>query len=67
MTQYKLGKSTIIKIWEYDQPERSRVTRTGRPSYLTDRQVNDIIEYNSLRHYSPHPYAIPHFLTRLTP
>jgi transposase len=45
MAQYKLGKSTIIKILEYDAPKRSRITRTGRPSLLTDKQVDEIIEY----------------------
>src|ERR1700724_2261865 len=35
ITQYKLGKSTIIKILEYDAPERTRISRTSRPSLLT--------------------------------
>jgi transposase len=47
MTRYKLGKSTIIKILTYDTPERKRVTRAGRPSLLTDRQVDEIIKYAS--------------------
>jgi hypothetical protein len=47
MAQYCLGKSTIIKILTYDTPERKRVTRTGRPSLLTDTQVDEIIEYCS--------------------
>ena len=47
MERYHLGKSTIIKILEYDAPERTRITRTGRPSLLTDIQVNEIIEYAS--------------------
>ena len=47
MAQYRLGKSTIIKILTYDAPERKRVTRTGRPSLLTDTQVDEIIEYCS--------------------
>jgi len=47
MTQYKLGKSTIVKILEYDAPERTRISRTGRPSLLTDTQVDEIIEYLS--------------------
>jgi hypothetical protein len=45
MMRYKLGRSTIIKILEYKAPERSRVTRTSRPSFLTDKQINEIIEY----------------------
>jgi hypothetical protein len=43
--QYHLGKSTIIKILTYDAPERARITRTGRPSHLTD--FDEIIEYAS--------------------
>jgi len=47
MTRYKLGRSTIDMVLRYDVPERSRITRTGRPSLLTDTQVNEIIEYLS--------------------
>lgn len=47
MTRYKLGRSTIQKILRYDAPERTRITRTGAPSLLTDEQVNEIIEYAS--------------------
>lgn len=47
MTRYRLGRSTINWVLQYDVPERSRVTRTGRPSLLTDTQVNEIIEYLS--------------------
>jgi transposase len=47
MTQYKLGRSTIKKILRYDTPERSRISRSGRPSLLTDTQVDEIIEYLS--------------------
>jgi hypothetical protein len=47
MEQYKLGKSTITKILMYDAPERTRISRTGRPSLLTDTQVDEIIEYLS--------------------
>jgi transposase len=47
MTQYKLGRTTIEKVLRYDAPERSRITRTGRPSLLSDTQVNEIIEYAS--------------------
>jgi len=45
MTQYKLGKSIITKILIYNTPECSRITRTGRPFFLTDIQVDQIIEY----------------------
>jgi hypothetical protein len=47
MTRYELGRSTIEKILRYDAPERTRMTRTGRPSLLTDLQVDEIIEYTS--------------------
>jgi hypothetical protein len=47
MTRYGLVRSTVEKILRYDAPERSRITRTGRPSLLTDTQVNEIIEYLS--------------------
>jgi hypothetical protein len=47
MTRYKLGRSTIEKVLRYDAPERTRITRTGRPSSLTDTQVDEIIEYAS--------------------
>jgi hypothetical protein len=45
--QYKLGRSTIEKILRYDAPERSRISRFGRPSLLTNTQVDEIIEYLS--------------------
>jgi hypothetical protein len=47
MARYSLGKSTIVKILGYDQPERARITRTGRPQKLNDFQVDQIIEYLS--------------------
>ena len=47
MARYKLGKSTICRILNYDQPERTRPTRTGRPQLLSDAQVDTIIEYCS--------------------
>jgi len=47
MTQYKLRRSTIEKILRYDALERSRISRSGRPSLLTDTQVDEIIEYLS--------------------
>lgn len=43
--RYKLGESTIRKILNYHAPERSRLTRTGRPQKLTDRRVDEIIKY----------------------
>ncbi|KAH6712998.1 hypothetical protein BKA61DRAFT_67078 [Leptodontidium sp. MPI-SDFR-AT-0119] len=45
--RYNLRKSTITKILNYDAPERTRVQRTGRPSLLTDTQVDEIIKYTS--------------------
>jgi len=45
MTRYKLAKSTIRHILSYDKPERARITMTGAPHLLNDRQMDDIIEY----------------------
>ena len=47
MSRYKLGKSTINRVLSYDQPERSRAGRTGRPTILSDFRVDKIIEYLS--------------------
>ncbi len=47
ITQYKLGRTTIKKVLQYDAPKRSRITRTRRPSLLIDIQVDEIIEYLS--------------------
>ncbi len=43
--RYRLGESTIRRILNYDVPERARPSRTGRPQVLTDRRVDEIIEY----------------------
>jgi hypothetical protein len=43
--RYELGESTIHRILNYDAPERAGPTRTGRPQKLTDRRINEIIEY----------------------
>ena len=43
--RYKLGKSTICRVLNYDALERARPTRTGRPQKLTDHRINEIIEY----------------------
>ena len=47
MTRYKLGRIIIERVLQYDAPERSRITRTGAPLRLTDKQVNEIIKYAS--------------------
>jgi len=47
ITRYELPRSTIEKILRYHAPKRTRITRTGRPSLLTDTQVDEIIEYAS--------------------
>jgi len=47
MTRYRLVRSIVEKILQYDTPERTRITRTGRHSLLTDKQVDEIIEYAS--------------------
>jgi hypothetical protein len=45
ITQYKLRRSIIEKILRYNAPERTRITCTRRPSLLTNKQVDKIIEY----------------------
>jgi len=48
---YDLTHTTIRKILEYDVPERTRPTRTGRPrESLNAQEVKDIIEYISTDH-----------------
>jgi hypothetical protein len=47
ITRYELPRSTIKKILRYDALKRTRITRTGRPSLLTDTQVDEIIKYVS--------------------
>ncbi|RFU33033.1 hypothetical protein B7463_g3305, partial [Scytalidium lignicola] len=45
--RYNLGNSTIRRILSYTAPERTRITRTSRPSSLTNKQMDEIIEYLS--------------------
>jgi hypothetical protein len=47
ITRYELPRLTIKKILQYDASKRTRITRTGRPSLLTNTQVDEIIEYVS--------------------
>jgi hypothetical protein len=47
ITRYGLVRSTVEKILRYDALEQARITRTGRPTLLTDTQVDEIIEYAS--------------------
>jgi hypothetical protein len=47
ITRYKLGRLTIKKILQYNAPERTRISRTRRPSLFTDLQVDEIIKYAS--------------------
>jgi len=48
---YDLTHTTIRKILEYNVPERTRPTRTGRPrESLNAQEVKDIIEYISTNH-----------------
>jgi hypothetical protein len=44
---YNINESSINRILRYDEPERIRPNRTGRPRLLNDKQVNWIIEYLS--------------------
>ena len=47
LDRYKLARSTVKQILNYDKPERARITRTGRPKKLSDHQADEIIEYCS--------------------
>ena len=47
MARYKLTKSTIYHVLDYDRPERVWPTRTGRPQILTNTRVDEVIEYLS--------------------
>jgi hypothetical protein len=47
MARYKLAKSSIYPISDYEHPERARPGRTGRPKILSDAKINEIIEYLS--------------------
>jgi phosphoglycolate phosphatase-like HAD superfamily hydrolase len=44
MTRYELERSTIEKILRYNAPKSTQIIRTRRPSLLTDKQVDRIIE-----------------------
>ncbi len=46
-TRYKLGNSTIRRILSYDTPERARPGRVGPAQKLTDRKMDEVIEYCS--------------------
>jgi hypothetical protein len=45
--RYKLRESTIRRVLNYDAPERARPTRTGRKQLLTDKKLDEVIEYYS--------------------
>jgi len=45
IARYKLGKSTICRVLSYNQPERARPARTGRPTLLSDSRVDKITEH----------------------
>jgi hypothetical protein len=47
ITRYGRVRSTIKNVLQYNAPERARITRTRRPSLLTNQQVNEIIKYAS--------------------
>ena len=46
MDRYRLGRLTIVKVLDYDKPERARRKR-GSATILSDRKVDEIIEYLS--------------------
>jgi hypothetical protein len=43
--RYKLGYTIICRVLQYNHPERTRPTRTGRPLQLIDTRVDKIILY----------------------
>jgi hypothetical protein len=47
MARYKLAKSPIYYILDYEHPERARPGRTRRPRILSNAKINKIIEYLS--------------------
>ena len=46
-TQYRLGNSLIRRVLNYDYPERVCPNRTGPAFKLSDRRINEIIQYYS--------------------
>jgi hypothetical protein len=46
MDWYHLGRSIIVKVLDYNKPERARRKR-GSATILSDSKVNKIIEYLS--------------------
>ena len=44
MDWYHLGRSTIVKVLDYDKPEHTRRKR-GSATILSDKKVDEIIEY----------------------
>jgi transposase len=47
LNRYKLARSTVKQILNYNKPEHAHITYTGRPKKLSNRQVDEIIEYCS--------------------
>jgi hypothetical protein len=45
--RYELGDSTIRRILSYEAPECARPGRTGLKHLLTDKRLNEVIEYLS--------------------
>jgi hypothetical protein len=45
--RYELGDSTIRRILSYEAPECARPGRTGPKHLLTDKRLNEVIEYLS--------------------
>jgi hypothetical protein len=43
--RYKLSKSTIHRVLEYNAPKRARPSRTSRLQLLINTRINEIIEY----------------------
>jgi hypothetical protein len=45
--RYNLGDTTIRRILDYKAPERTRPTRKGRKQLLTNKRLDEVIEYCS--------------------
>ena len=47
VNRYKLGQLSIRRVLNYEAPERARPERTGRKALLSDRRLDEVIEYCS--------------------
>ena len=47
VNRFKLGQSSIRRVLNYEAPERARPERTGRKALLSDRRLDEVMEYCS--------------------